>query len=105
MTASYGPEAAQRAADQLGGEGRVAPLDPALAQECGKREVGVGVLLADGDQHVVRREPGAGSTSGSPRNSLTSFFGAVASQASVITSASSSRVISPSRDCCTSTAL
>ena len=52
------PLAAERPADQLGGERGVAALDPALAQELRQHQVGVGVVLADRPQHVVRRQPG-----------------------------------------------
>ncbi len=98
------PLAAERPADQLGDEGGVAALDPSLAQQLRQHQVGVGVVLADGPQHVVRRQPGCVDAAHA-RNSLTSFLGAVATQASVITSASSSRVISPSLACWTRTAL
>ncbi len=46
---------AQGAVGQLGRQRRVAAVDAPLAQQPGQHEVGVGVLLADGDQHVVRR--------------------------------------------------
>ena len=39
------PQAAECAADQLGGEGGVTPLDPALPQELRQDQVGVGVVL------------------------------------------------------------
>ncbi len=99
-----GPEAAQRPTDQLGGERGVAPGDAALTEQRGEGEVGVGVLLAHADEHVVGGQPG-GVDPAHARKEVTSDFGAVASQASVITSASSSRLISPRRDCWTSTAL
>ena len=78
-------QAAERPSDQLGGEGGVASLDPALPQELRQDQVGVGVVLADRHQHVVRRQPRgvdfglSGRLPGQPahpRNSRTSFLGA-----------------------------
>ena len=64
---------AQRAADQLGREGRVASArSGARAGAAGRIEVGVGVVLAHRHQHVVRRQPGgvdarSRHAAGSPR--------------------------------------
>ena len=49
---------AARAVGQFGGEGGVAAGDSALAQQCGQREVGVGVALGHRAQHVERRAAG-----------------------------------------------
>ena len=46
---------ADRAADQLGGERRVAAGQPVLAQHVGQHQVRVGVLDPDRLEHVVRR--------------------------------------------------
>ncbi len=99
--------AAERAADQLGRQRRVTTAQPPLAEHLWQHQVGVGVVRGHRSQHVVRRQPGlvAEGVGQSPRCSLTSRAGATAAQASVSTSASSTRLISPSRDCCTSTAL
>jgi hypothetical protein len=48
---------AQRAVGQLGGQRGVAALDPAFPQQGRQQQVGVGVPLVDGGQHVVGDPP------------------------------------------------
>jgi len=55
---------AQRPVNKLGGESRIGAAQAALAKQCGKQQVGVGIPAGDGTENVVRGAPGwAGSPS------------------------------------------
>ena len=58
MTASSRPSARHVAVGEFGGEGGVTAGDVAFAQQRGQHQVGVGVALGDGAQHVEGRLAG-----------------------------------------------